>query len=307
MPNGGLSSLGSFLWCTLRAPAAGVALLSLATAAGAVTADDYSGCGGFSPSRVLNADPSNYESVLDAVEPGDLVSLAAGTYTSGLVLWDVAGKPEACIVIEGPSAGPPAVFTGNPCCNTVSLSNASYLVIRNLELDGQDFFVDAVKAEPTGGFVHHLTLENLYIHGYGVDQQAVGINTKCPVWNLVVRGNVIEQAGTGAYFGDSNGGDDLANSLIEYNLIQDSVGYDLQIKHQTIRPCIAKRRQKLLARSIGIRVKIDRAQEALQRLAHRMVVIDDSNAVPIPHICPLRMLGGAQRGWIDFTRMTPHS
>lgn len=206
--------------------------LFVAAAGHAVTADDYSGCAGFTPTRILDVDPANYQSVLASLMPGDLVRLAAGTYTSGLTLDGISGTPGDCIAIEGPDTGPQAVFTGRPCCNTVSLSDVSYLILRNLELDGQGQFVDAVKAESTASFVHHVTLENLHIYGHDTDQQAVGINTKCPAWNLVVRGNVIETSGTGAYFGDSNGEDELANSLIEYNLFLDSVGYDMQIKHQ---------------------------------------------------------------------------
>lgn len=203
-----------------------------AGAAHGLSADDYSGCAGFVPTRVLNADPSNYQSVLSGVMAGDLVQLAAGTYASGLDLRGVAGTAGSCIVIEGPASGAAAIFAGDPCCNTVSLGDSAYLVVRNLELDGQDAFVDAVKAESPFDFVHHVTLENLTIHGYGVDQQAVGISTKCPAWNLVLRRNTILRAGTGMYLGNSDGEDELAHSLIEYNLIEDSVGYDLQIKHQ---------------------------------------------------------------------------
>ena len=46
-------------------------------------------------------------------------------------------------------------------------------------------------------FAHHITLENLVIRGHGNNQQTVGISTKCPAWNWVIRGNTIVGAGTG--------------------------------------------------------------------------------------------------------------
>jgi len=199
---------------------------------GALTADDYSGCAGTTAERTLAANPTNYRSLLLTLQPGDLMQLAAGTYSEGLPLSGTQGEPGRCIVIESPQTGAPAIFTGRDCCNTVSLTNSSYLVIRNLELDGQGRAGDGVKAEGTSDWVHHVTLENLTIHGHGADQQIVGINTKCPAWNWVIRRNVIEEAGTGMYLGNSDGEEEFVNGLVEHNLIVDTVGYNLQIKHQ---------------------------------------------------------------------------
>lgn len=193
------------------------------------------GCAGTVPERELDADPSTYLALLDTLVPGDLLRLAAGTYPNGLPIDDLHGEPGRCIVIEGPESGPPAIFTGRDCCNTISLSDSSYLVIRHLELDGDGRLGDGVKAESPSTSVHHLTLEDLYIHGHGADQQIVGINSKCPAWNWVIRRNVIEGAGTGIYLGDSNGEDSFVAGLIEHNLIVDTVGYNLQIKHQNQR------------------------------------------------------------------------
>ncbi len=214
-----------------------VALLLACAArpAWAVSAAEYGGCAGTAPERVLAADPATYEALLDTLLPGDLLQLASGTYQDGLPLAELSGELDRCIIIEGPQSGPPAIFNGRNCCNTVSLSNVSYLVIRRLELDGLGLLGDAVKAESTSDWVHHLTLEDLYIHGHGGDQQIVGINTKCPVWNWVVRRNVIEGAGTGLYLGDSDGEQSFVQGLVEHNLIVDTIGYNLQIKHQNSR------------------------------------------------------------------------
>jgi hypothetical protein len=63
----------------------------------------------------------------------------------------------------------------------------------------------------------------------------VGINTKCPAWNWVVRRNVITGAGTGMYFGDSDGSAEFVASLVEHNLVRDTIGYNVQVKHQNSR------------------------------------------------------------------------
>jgi uncharacterized repeat protein (TIGR01451 family) len=106
------------------------------------------------------------------------------------------------------------------------------VTIRNLELDGQGRQGDGVKAESGSAAAHHITLDNLFIHGHDADQQIVGISTKCPAWNWVIRRCRITGAGTGIYLGNSDGTQEFVNGLIEHNLVRDSVGYDMQIKHQ---------------------------------------------------------------------------
>lgn len=205
-----------------------MAMVGTAAAAGV----DYGGCAGTVPERVLPATPDDYLAVLAGAGPGDLVRLAAGIYADGLPLAGVNGEPDRCIVIEGPATGSPALFEGLDCCNVISLANSSYLVVRQLEIDGMNRLGDGVKAEGTADWVHHVTLESLYIHDLDSDQQIVGINTKCPAWNWVIRRNVIERVGTGMYFGNSDGEDEFVHSLIEYNVVLETVGYNLQIKHQ---------------------------------------------------------------------------
>jgi hypothetical protein len=93
--------------------------------------------------------------------------------------------------------------------------------------------VDAVKAE---GVSDHITLENLCIRNHGNDQQIVGISTKAPAWDWVIRGNIILRAGTGIYLGSSDGSAPFVHGVIEYNLIADTLGYNMEIKHQLPRP-----------------------------------------------------------------------
>ncbi len=207
-------------------------LVFVPTAVTGVGADDYGGCDGTVPSQIIQATPATYQGLVTALQPGDLLRLAAGTYPGGLSINGLEGEPGNCIVIEGPTGGSPAVFTGSNSRNTVSIRDSGYLVIRNLTLDGLGLLGDGVKAEGTASWAHHITLENLHIIGHGNNQQIVGISTKCPCWNWVVRRNRIEGAGTGMYLGNSNGEDEFVNSLVEYNLIVDTIGYNVQFKHQ---------------------------------------------------------------------------
>jgi hypothetical protein len=217
-----------------------VVLAPSAPAAGQTLADTIGGCLGNPPLRTLPADPSNYRTLLPNLQPGDRLLLAAGTYTQGLPFQDLHGQPGLCIVVEGPATGPPAVFTARSCCNTISLRDSSYLALRNLEVDGSASpDVDGVKAEGDASFAHHITLENLFVHDHDADQQIVGISTKCPAWNWVIRRTVVRGAGTGLYLGNSDGSAEFVNGLVEHNLVYDTIGYNMQIKHQDARPSTA--------------------------------------------------------------------
>jgi hypothetical protein len=196
------------------------------------------GLAGLAPiaeATVYNANPENYQTFLSILQPADTLSLAGGSYTNGLALNNLNGTAGAPIIITGPSSAPRAVFRARRCCNTVSIINSSYIEILNLELDGRNVAVDGVKAEGTAQWAHHITLDNLYIHHHAANQQIVGINTKCPTWNWIIRNNIIDTAGTGMYLGDSDGSAEFVAGLIEGNLIADTTGYNLQIKHQNVR------------------------------------------------------------------------
>lgn len=184
------------------------------------------------------ATPTNYRAKLQQLRPGDMLLLAPGLYRDGLPLHGMEGKPGQPIRIEGDASGAGTVFLGRPGANTVSIKNSAYLVLRSLVLDGANMPVDAVKAEGTSAYAHHITLERLVIVNHGVDQQVVGISTKCPAWNWTIRDNEIHGAGTGLYLGDSDGTAPFVGGLIEGNLIVNTVGYNLQIKHQLERPRI---------------------------------------------------------------------
>ncbi len=185
--------------------------------------------------RIIDAGPSDYLTKLRALQPGDTLRLAPGTYDDpgnppGLPLFDLNGTAAQPITITGPDSGARPVLIGRSTHNTIRLANASYVIVRNLDVDGRDLGGFGVAAQ---GLAHHITIEGLRIRGVGGDQQIVGISTTgSPTWNWVIRRNVIEGAGTGMYLGNSTGGSPFVAGIIENNLVVDTIGYNIQVKHQ---------------------------------------------------------------------------
>ena len=55
---------------------------------------------------------------------------------------------------------------------------------------------------------------------------------RAPAWNWTIRGCTIVGAGTGMYLGNSDGRNPFVAGVIERNVVRDTLGYNLQIKHQ---------------------------------------------------------------------------
>lgn len=178
----------------------------------------------------IPATPADYREKLATLQPGDTMTLAAGDYPR-LTLDGLHGRDDAWITIEGPSSGAPAVVTAESCCNTVQIRSASYLAIRNLVVDVGGLEVDAINGKDASS--HHVLIERNTLRGFPTNnQQIVGINTKVTVWNWTIRGNTIFAPGTGLYLGDSDGSAPFVAGTIEYNVIENPLGYAMQIKHQ---------------------------------------------------------------------------
>jgi MYXO-CTERM domain-containing protein len=185
----------------------------------------------------VQADPSNYRDLLSTLMPGDTMHLAAGTYTDTLPIDGLNGEEGAWITITGPEDGAPAIIAADPgpCCNTVEISDSSYLVLRKLTIDGAN--VDgAFGISANSGVVHHIRVEDNELKNHGTSQQNVGISTKVPTWGWIIRRNRIVGVGTGLYLGNSNGAEPFIGGLIEYNLVKDPIGYCMEIKYQEARP-----------------------------------------------------------------------
>lgn len=185
--------------------------------------------------RVHHADPSSYRALIATLEPGDTLLLAPGVYDDpaappGLPIFGLHGAPDAPIKITGPDAGPRPVFLGRATHNTIRIADASHVVVRNLDVDGRNLGGDGVNGQ---GPSHHIVLENLTIHGIGPVQGVVGISTnRAPASHWTIRGCTIEGAGTGMYLGNSDGRNPFVAGVIERNVIRDTLGYNLQAKHQ---------------------------------------------------------------------------
>jgi hypothetical protein len=188
---------------------------------------------------VVNATPSNYGSLLNTLKPGDTLNLASGTY-SRLNIRNLNGVPDAWITITGPLSGPPAIIAGAPESNTVEILNSSYLAIENLRIDSRGIpgaaGISARYHEEN--LTHHIRIEGNTLVGQNGGQQTDGISTKTPTWGWVIRYNRILGAGTGIYLGDSDGTQPFVAGIIEHNLIQDTIGYDMEIKDQISIPAV---------------------------------------------------------------------
>lgn len=185
--------------------------------------------------RTIDATPATFEAKVPHLLPGDVLQLAAGTYKTSLTINGLKGTAAHPIVIRG--AGDSTVFNGNDCCHTISLRKSAYVVIKNMKLDGLNINgPDGIKAEgntaSNPNWTHHITVENLTIVNYANNQQQVGISTKCPSSHWVIKNNTIDGAGTGIYLGNSDGTQPFVNGIIENNFIQNTIGYNIEIKHQ---------------------------------------------------------------------------
>ena len=183
----------------------------------------------------MSADPSDYLAKLKQLQAGDVLQLAPGQYVGGLPVHGLQGTAAQPIIIRG--SGPDKTrLLAKAQRNTISIVDSAHVSIIDLMLDGLGFAADAVRAEGHAHWAHHISLTNLLIVNHGANQGYVGISTKCPAWNWVIRGNRIVGAGTGMYLGNSDGRAPFFAGIIEQNQLIASVGYNLQIKHQAPRP-----------------------------------------------------------------------
>ena len=228
--------------------------------------------------RVIPADPKTYLTLLGTLQPGDTLMLEAGIYDEpgqppGLPILGLHGRSDAPITITGPDSGPKALLLGRATHNTVRIADSSHVVVKNLEIDGRDLGGDGVNGQ---GPSHHVTLENLTIRGVGAAQGVVGISTnRAPAWNWTIRGNVIVGAGTGMYLGNSDGGNPFVAGVIERNLVYDTIGYNVQIKHQREWPPSVDLPRRRTTTIIRHNVFGKGANSAIGRLARPNLLVGD--------------------------------
>lgn len=192
---------------------------------------------------VKHAKPDNYRRLLAELVPGDTLVLAAGVYERGLPVTDRHGTADAWITIQGPESGV-AEIRQTQVANCVELRQCSHVALKRLSILGQgpDGTPGLFGISAQGGLknsVHHILIEDCIISDWNTSQQAVGISTKTPTWDWVIRRNIIRNCGTGLYLGNSNGADPFIRGVIEHNLVENPIGYCMEIKYQKPRPELA--------------------------------------------------------------------
>lgn len=178
---------------------------------------------------LYNGTPSNYRSLVDQLQAGDTLMLAAGAYQP-LRVYGRNGTPTAWIVIRGTGNPSQTVINGEPGYNTVQIDGSSYVAIENLRIDGRGYDVDGINCKDE--IAHDIRIEGCTLVRLNNNQGTVAISTKEIVWNWTIRNNSILEPGTGIYLGNSGGDAPFINGVIEGNYISNPTGYCMEIKHQ---------------------------------------------------------------------------
>lgn len=190
--------------------------------------------------EVKHASPANYRQLLGTLKAGDTLQLAAGIYERGLPVSECHGTSEAWITIQGPKTGV-AEIRQTVAANCVELKQSQFVALKRLSIigGGPQGIPGLFGISAQGGLknsVHHILIEDCIISGWNTSQQAVGISTKTPTWDWTIRRNIIRDCGTGLYLGNSNGADPFIRGVIEHNLVENPIGYCMEIKYQKPRP-----------------------------------------------------------------------
>jgi hypothetical protein len=198
--------------------------------------------GSIATGATKHATPANYRAALNTLQPGDTLELAAGVYERGLPVTGCRGTARAWITIQGPAQGI-AEIRQTQVANCVELRQSSFLALKRLTIrgggvDGTPGLFGISAQGGLGNSVHHILIEDCTISDWNTSQQAVGISTKTPTWGWTIRRNIIRNCGTGMYLGNSNGADPFIHGVIEHNLVQEPIGYCLEIKFQKARPVV---------------------------------------------------------------------
>jgi hypothetical protein len=114
------------------------------------------------------ADPYvDLETALSDLTPGTALRIRPGTYAGGAFASGIAGTAAAPIWIGGVAGMERPVLSGGT--NAIQLSSASYVILHDLEVTGQDsngLNIDDGSDYPDGA-AHHLIFRGLFIHDIG--------------------------------------------------------------------------------------------------------------------------------------------
>lgn len=184
---------------------------------------------------IINASPADYQAKINALLPGQTLQLAPGDYTSsGMSIYNINGTAQAPITIQGPSDRS-AIIRGSAGNNTVRISGSSYVTLKNITVNSDRLGGDGIHAQSNVGASHHITIENCLITGCDDSQSTVGIATNSiSVWDWTVKNCDFSGCGTGMYLGNSDGSAPFVEGVIDGNFFTDCIGYDIEIKGQTV-------------------------------------------------------------------------
>ena len=178
-----------------------------------------------SANQIIDLRPGDsFENAVESLQPGDTLIVHSGTYSGiGRISIGAKGTTDQPIVIQGANGEPRPHITrpqNTTIQNTINIEGSSYLTIQGLEISGNGGDAIKVNEQPS----HHVTLQDLVIHDIDV-----GINTKNNSNNFIIRDNHIyntgvdQGTGEGMYIGCHDGSCSLSDSIIEHNLIHDSL------------------------------------------------------------------------------------
>ena len=165
---------------------------------------------------------SSFETAVESLQPGDTLTVHAGTYDgTGRISVTVPGTAAQPVLVRGAAGEVRPLITrpaGSTAQNTINIEGASYLTIAGLEITGNGDGIN-MSLNP-----HHITIEDCDVHH--VD---VGINFRSSMHHIVVRRNHVHDTGAdgntgeGIYVGCNDGSCAVSESVIEDNWIHDTL------------------------------------------------------------------------------------
>jgi hypothetical protein len=178
--------------------------------------------------QTVSANPSNYVSVLAAAAPGSTIQFVGGDYP-GLSIYSKSN-----ITIEGPTDRS-ARITGSVGNNTVRISGSNNITIKNLTIDSLQLGGDGIHAQSNVGPSYAITIDNCRITGCDDSQSTAGIGANSvSCWDWTIKNNIFDGCGTGMYLGNSDGASPFVRGIIEGNYFTNCIGYNCEIKGQTV-------------------------------------------------------------------------
>ncbi|HFD12830.1 MAG TPA: hypothetical protein ENJ32_10240 [Crenotrichaceae bacterium] len=166
----------------------------------------------------------SFENAVESLQPGDVLVIHSGTYSGvGRISISAQGTAQQPVIIKAASGEARPLITrpaNTVIQNTINIEGASYLTIQGLEISGNGG--DAIRVD--GPSSHDVVLQDLLIHDIDV-----GINTKSDSDHFTIRDNHIyntganQGTGEGMYIGCHQGDCALRDSVIEHNLIHDTL------------------------------------------------------------------------------------